>query len=251
MKSINYERCYTMNRVKILSAVMSLVLLLQVINYQNNVIYVKATPFTRDNDDSVYSWHRNSDNKIALTFDDGPSSKYTEKILSILDEYNIKATFFVVGANAKEYPDIIKKEIACGHELANHTYSHANLRSLKFDIAKEELCKTERTIAEICNYRTRLIRPPGGKYSDGIKTLAESLDYKLVLWSIDTRDWAHSSVESICKNVLNNVVSGDIILFHDYIPHESPTPEALRIIIPTLIERGFSFVTVSELIGSE
>lgn len=92
-------------------------------------------------------------------------------------------------------------------------------------------------------------RPPGGLYNDSIFRIADRLDYTVILWTIDTRDWAHNKVENITKEVLGKAKSGDIILFHDYIAKKSPTPESLEKIIPELKRRGFSFVTVSELLG--
>ena len=211
---------------------------------------VYSVPFTRTDDGAVFSWHRNSANKIALTFDDGPHPRYTSEILDILDEYDIKATFFVVGENAGKYPELISREINCGHEIGNHTYSHANLKSSKTASIINELSKTQEVIYEVEEYRTKLLRPPEGKYSTELKRVASKYDYKIVLWTVDTRDWAHTPVSDICNNVIKNVKSGDIILFHDFISGDSPTPAALRLIIPKLLDMGFTFVTVSELIGS-
>lgn len=211
---------------------------------------ISSAPFMRSDDDAVCSWHKNSGNKIALTFDDGPHPKYTTEILDILDEYGISATFFVVGTNAGEYPELIEREINSGHEIGNHTYTHADLKtSLRAEIINE-LSKTQEVIYEAREYRTRLLRPPEGKYSDELKRIAGKFDYRIVLWTVDTRDWAHTPSDEIYENVVTNVKSGDIILFHDFISGESPTPEALRMIIPKLLDDGFSFVTVSELIGS-
>lgn len=210
-----------------------------------------AAPFTRTDDGAVCSWHGNSSNKIALTFDDGPHPRYTEEILDILDEFNVKATFFVVGENAEQYPSLISREINSGHEIGNHTYSHVNLRSAPATVILNELSKTQETIYESEEYRPKLVRPPEGKFAGELKKIAGSFDYKIVLWTVDTRDWALTPVSQICDNVKANVKSGDIILFHDYIVGESPTPEALRKLIPELLDTGFTFVTVSELLGSK
>ncbi len=217
----------------------------------NCCIAASAAPFIRMNDGAVYSWHANSSSKIAITFDDGPHPKYTREILEILNKYNVPATFFVIGSNADLYPELVKAEIDAGHEIGNHTYTHANLRRERRSDIVEELEATERAIYEADEYRTKLLRPPEGKYTDALEQIADENDYSIILWTVDTRDWAHTKVEKICDNVLGSVKSGDIILFHDHITGGSPTPEALDKIIPELKSRGFKFVTVSELLGSE
>lgn len=198
--------------------------------------------------DVIYSWHSN-DKKIALTFDDGPHPTQTPEILEILAEYDIRATFFVIGQNVSYYKDLVKLEFESGHEIGNHTYSHSNLRNLPSDTIKKEISDTENIVFDNVEYRTRLLRPPGGCLNEELCTLAFENDYTVVCWSVDTRDWAHTPTKDIVDNVLNSVKGGDIILFHDYVSGESPTPEALRIIIPTLLDEGYEFVTVSELIN--
>lgn len=189
--------------------------------------------------------------KIALTFDDGPNAVYTEQILEILKENEIHATFFVIGENAKRYPDLITREITEGHEVGNHTYHHPHLKKLTSDALRNEILLGEETLYEIDDYRPRLFRPPEGMCNEEIISCAEELDYSVILWSIDTLDWAHNSVEKIVDTIMSDIRDGDIILFHDHVTKVSPTPEALRMIIPRLKELGYSFVTVSELIGSE
>lgn len=198
--------------------------------------------------DVIYSWHSN-EKKIALTFDDGPHPTQTPEILEILAEYDISATFFVIGQNVSYYKDLVQLEIENGHEIGNHTYSHKNLRNLPDEIIEREIIDTENIVFENAEYRTRLLRPPEGSLGDDLCSLASENDYTVVCWSVDTRDWAHTPSEEIIENVLNSVKGGDIILFHDYVSGNSPTPEALRIIIPALLEEGYEFVTVSELIS--
>ena len=117
------------------------------------------------------------------------------------------------------------------------------------DTLREEVEKCESTVYGLTDYKTKLFRPPEGLIDADVRTVLRSLDYKVILWDIDTRDWAHTPPEEIAKNVIDNVASGDIILMHDYIGHNSPTPEALDIFIPELLNRGYKFVVVSELIG--
>ena len=185
--------------------------------------------------------------RIALTFDDGPHEAYTAEILAILNEYGIKATFFVVGQNAKEYPKLVKQAAEAGHEIGNHTQTHP-LKNLSGEQMEREMSECESTICEWIDCRPRLFRPPGGIISQTVTALAEDHCYRVILWSVDTRDWAHTPVERITKTVLDEVGAGDIILMHDGIKSNSPTPQALRILIPILLERDYRFVTVSELL---
>lgn len=203
------------------------------------------------NDQPIIHSHDNKSMKIALTFDDGPSIKYTGIILDILKKYNIRATFFVIGENAEQYPELVQREILEGHEIGNHTYSHCKISKLDSSSIQNELICTEEVIYEIDDYRPSIFRPPEGKITGKVVAAARELDYSIIMWNIDTRDWAHTPVDEIVDNVLTNVKSGDIILFHDFVSKTSPTPQALEKIIPILLERGYNFVTVSELIGSE
>ncbi len=201
--------------------------------------------------DVFSSCYKNESKKIALTFDDGPHPRYTREILSILEEYGVKATFFVVGLNVEAYPSLVKAEVDGGHEVGNHTYSHTNLREAQYEGICREIGATERLIYENTDFRSRLLRPPEGLYSPTVCTAAADCDYTIVLWSVDTRDWEHTPAEEIARHVLSEVRGGDIILFHDFIGHDSPTPDALRQILPKLIEEGYRFVTVSELLSTK
>ncbi len=200
--------------------------------------------------DVVSSCYKDETKRIALTFDDGPHPRLTPEILGILEEYNAKATFFVVGQNVSYYPDLVKAEMDGGHEVGNHTFSHANLRAEAYEAVCGEIGRTERLIYENTDTRPHLLRPPEGIYSETVCHAAADCDYTIVLWSIDTRDWAHTPAAEIAEHVLGEVQSGDIILFHDFIGHDSPTPEALRLILPELRREGYEFVTVSEMMAA-
>ncbi len=201
---------------------------------------------------SVYSSHANESKKIAITFDDGPHPRYTNIILDILAQYNAKATFFLIGTNVKQYPELLGRILKEGHEIGNHTYLHANLQKTPSDKIITQILEAEETILEITDHRTKVFRPPGGLYNKKVCDAAHALDYEVILWTIDTMDWAHTPVDEIVEKVESNIKSGDIILCHDYISGKpSPTPDALRQILPDLIEEGYEFVTVSELIHSK
>ncbi len=197
----------------------------------------------------VYRHTGNSEKKrVALTFDDGPHPRYTPKILDILAEFGVEATFFAVGANVDAYPDILKRVLAEGHELGNHTYHHYHTVNTNGRILVEDILACNDAIQKCTGEKVHLFRPPEGVFNEDIKKLCEEKGYIIVMWSVDTRDWAHTPIDEICKNVKENVKDGSIILMHDFIGKNSPTPAVLRRIIPMLQESGFEFVTVSRLL---
>jgi peptidoglycan/xylan/chitin deacetylase (PgdA/CDA1 family) len=199
---------------------------------------------------NVFYSNPNHAGMIALTFDDGPHPRYTPEILDILDEYGVKATFFVVGENVSYYSDIVKEEIARGHEIGNHTYEHKNISGYDSERLTREIKKCEETLASL-DYSCKLFRPPEGALGAQQGRQIKELDYRVILWNLDTRDWAHTPTDQIVRHVLSSVQDGDIILFHDYVVGDSPTPAALRALLPILLARGFQPVTITELLGSE
>lgn len=200
----------------------------------------------------VYSSHMNEGNKIALTFDDGPHPQYTPIILDVLKEYGVYATFFLIGENAERYPDLVRRILQEGHEIGNHTYFHKNLKEGTSVCIHDEIAMAEEAILRIADQKTKLLRPPGGLYDKLVCEEAHRLDYDIILWTVDTLDWKHPTSAEIVEKVEGTVQCGDIILCHDFIGGApSPTPEAIRRIVPNLLARGFEFVTVSELIYSK
>lgn len=237
--------------MKTRSAYVSMILILSlIINFICGFFTVGAVD-EENQDADIYRKNENDYMKIALTFDDGPHPRYTPKILDILEEYGVKATFFVVGVNAEYYPDTMEKIIEKGHEIGNHTYSHPHVSCLNSETLEREVEKCESAIYGLTDYKTKLFRPPEGMIDADVRTVLRSLDYKVILWDIDTQDWANTPPDKISDYVVKNVTSGDIILMHDYVAHNSPTPEALRLFLPKLLEKGYHFVVVSELIGLE
>jgi len=194
--------------------------------------------------------HENSERKIALTFDDGPHPTYTAEILDILEEYGIKATFFVIGSNCEAHPEVLRRAIRDGHEIGNHTYSHPHLTKIKEEKLTREVEKTESVLFELGAYRTRLFRPPEGVYSETVSKTVAAFGYIPILWTVDTEDWRLPPAKTIAETVLSHTEPGVIILCHDYVSGKSKTPDALRIFIPELLRRGYVFVTVSELLES-
>lgn len=184
---------------------------------------------------------------IALTFDDGPDPIYTSQILDLLDKYDAKATFFVLGKSAEQYPNVIKREYNEGHEVANHTYSHP--LKVTVSLLEEELKKTNEIIYGITGYAPTLFRPVGGNYNDLIINTARKNGYKVIIWSwhLDTQDWKSPGVSKITRKVLSGATPGDVVLFHDGGGNRSQTIKALKQILPVLKNKGYRFVTISEL----
>ena len=197
----------------------------------------------------VYRSVNTEKKQIALSFDDGPHPILTERILDILERYHAKATFFMVGVNVVNYPDAAHAVLKRGHEIGNHTFSHVRLSAMNESEVNREIFDCEDALEELLEYRPRLFRPPQGFINRHVEKCVEEGDYGLVLWSIDTRDWENKNAAQIAKNVIENAKPGDIILMHDYIGKQSKTPEALEIILPALIEKGYEFVTVSNMLG--
>ena len=198
---------------------------------------------------NVYRSVKTAKKQIAITFDDGPHPRQTREILQILDRYGIKATFFMVGVNVQNYPQIAKEVIQRGHEVGNHTFSHSHLDLIDHRSIFDEIERCEKTLEELCEYRPHLFRPPEGAITDNVLRCARDGDYEIVLWSIDTRDWEIKNADRIVECVLSQIKPGDIILMHDYIGRGTATPQALERLLPKLIARGFEPVTVSRLIG--
>ena len=199
-------------------------------------------------EEMIYHSRPNDRMEIALSFDDGPHPRLTPLILSILEEYSIKATFFMVGENVGYYPAAAHAVAEAGHEIANHTFSHRRFGHMGAEDLRREITACEEALASVTDTPIRLIRPPEGEMNEAVRQVAGELDYRIILWDVDTRDWAHTPPETIAKHILDTVRPGDIILMHDFIGYDSPTPEALRRVIPALLERGYRFVTVGELV---
>ncbi len=183
--------------------------------------------------------------RIALTFDDGPHAGYTERILKILQDAGIRATFFVVGDRVVRYPELLRQEISRGHEIGNHTYRHRNLRTLSNLEIVTELEQNRDLIRQVGQVETTIFRPPGGQYDDRVLRLAAALNYRTILWSSAPADHTSPPAELIEDRILGRVGNGVIILCHDGI---EGTIAALPRVIASVRAGGYEFVTVSELL---
>jgi polysaccharide deacetylase family sporulation protein PdaB len=187
---------------------------------------------------------------IALTFDDGPDPENTSPILDVLKKYEAKATFFLVGNKVERNPQLVKRELAEGHELANHTYNHAYLGNTSAVKMRQDIQHAEKVIFSVTGQKCHYFRPPGGHINESLVNMVVEDGYTVVLWSWhqDSRDWDRPGVDKIVNSVLNHTQNGDIVLFHEYVDGKTQTIAALEKILPILKERGYRFVTVSELL---
>ena len=178
---------------------------------------------------------------VALTFDDGPFTKVTNRIMDVLLEYEAGATFFVVGSRLEMYSDTLKRLYENGFEVASHTWSHKNLNKLTEKQITKEITRTLDGLKKYIPVENVLLRPPYGSADETVRGLAKTA---LINWSLDSEDWKSRDAEKIIEHVLDTVQDGDIILMHDL--YEC-TAEAVEYLVPELIERGYRPVSVSEL----
>ena len=187
---------------------------------------------------------------IALTFDDGPWPESTAEVLDILKKNQIKATFFVIGQNVKNYPSLLKQEIAEGHVIGNHTWHHW-YQFLNPQAAAYEIDQTANLIYKITGLKTNLFRPPGGIMHNGVVDYARNSKYAIVLWSSDSIDYSRPAVPKLIHNVFREAKPGGIVLMHDGGGNRSKTVQALPEIIANFRKQGYSFVTIPELLEME
>jgi peptidoglycan/xylan/chitin deacetylase (PgdA/CDA1 family) len=186
---------------------------------------------------------------IALTFDDGPHATNTPRVLDMLKQRKVKATFFVVGQCAAEYPDIMKRIVAEGHEVASHSWSHPQLSSMSESGVRDQLQKTHDIIIQTTGVTPKTMRPPYGAFTARQRAWANDVwGYKCILWDVDPLDWKIRSADHVKSQILSKTVNGSIILTHDI--HKS-TIDAMPATLDGLLEKGFKFVTVSELIAMD
>ena len=178
---------------------------------------------------------------VALTFDDGPSTENTPKVLELLKKYNAHATFFVVGTRVSAGAEVLKQEVAQGCEIGNHSWDHANLAAMSMKKVNKEYDKTANLVKKLVGFDVTLLRPPYGAISQKMRN---KLKHPMILWNVDTLDWKSKNTNKIMHELKKNVKDGDIILMHDIHP---TTAEALNKVLPWLIKNDYDILTVSEL----
>lgn len=187
--------------------------------------------------------HATETKYVALTFDDGPSGRFTEALLDGLYDRGARGTFLLCGYRVAQYPELTQRIFDEGHEIGFHGYSHKTMKGMSRRAIAQEIQDTEALLPEGCH--PRFLRPPGGFLSDPVVQVAQARGLPILKWSVDPKDWATNDTAAIEASVLNRIRDGDIVLLHDM--SESSVRAALAI-VDQLLEEDFEFVTVSELV---
>ena len=183
---------------------------------------------------------------IAMTFDDGPSAVLTPKLLDLLAAHHIKATFFVIGENVAEHPEIVARAAREGHEIGNHSWSHPNFAKMSQENVRSQLQRTDDAIKNAIGKRPTLLRPPYGSITEREKRwIHDEFGYEIILWDVDPLDWKRPGPAVVRSRILKETRPGSIVLSHDIHPG---TIEAMPSTFDELEAKGFKFVTVSELL---
>ncbi len=188
-----------------------------------------------------------SGNYIAMTFDDGPHPQNTTRLLDMLRERNIKATFYVIGRSVDLYPQVVRRTVAEGHEIGNHSHTHRLLSKLSDDEIRKELSSCRDAVARAAGVQPRTMRPPyGGLLQRQREWVHAEYNYPIILWSVDPLDWKRPGASVISSRILTGASNGGIVLAHDL---HSQTVDAMPATLDALLRRGFKFVTVSQLLA--
>lgn len=179
---------------------------------------------------------------VALTFDDGPSGRYTQTLLDGLDLRGARATFLLCGYRMNQYPELTRRIHDEGHEIGYHGYTHTTMKTMSRRAIGQELIDSRALLPEGCE--PVFFRPPGGLVTDAVRQVAEARQLALLSWSVDPKDWATNSTGDIERAVLKNIKDGDIVLLHDM---SMSSVQAALDIVDVLQKQGYRFVTVSEL----
>ncbi len=188
-----------------------------------------------------------SGNYIAITFDDGPHPQNTTRLLDMLRARNIKATFYVIGRSVDLYPQVVRRTVAEGHEIGNHSQTHRLLSKLNDSELRQEMSRCSDAIARAAGVKPRTMRPPyGGLLQRQRELVHAEFGYPTILWSVDPLDWKRPGAGVITSRILSGTSSGGIVLAHDL---HSQTVDAMPATLDGLLRRGFKFVTVSQLLA--
>lgn len=186
---------------------------------------------------------------VAITFDDGPNPVYTPQILEIFSEAKGKATFFMIGEQMRNHPEVVKQVCDQGHEIGNHTFTHPKLSQLSIQDCLKEIEETEKLIEELAGRKPVIFRPPYLDYHQETVSLLQKKSYPMIgALNLEAQDWEQPGVEHILGKSREAVKNGSILIFHDGYGDRSQTIEAVRMLVSELTSQGYQLVTVSELL---
>ena len=214
--------------------------------FDEAVLVRKGTVYRADTKDKV----------VALTFDDGPSARWTPQILDELKKANVKATFFMIGKHVDEFPWIVQRVAAEGHEIGNHTYDHHGIFYYTPAELRDEVTKTDLALERVTGKRTTYFRPPKAWITRSEKTQLGEMGYTVVLWTLNSKDWVTFDHKYMIRHIMKDIHSGDIILFHDSggvfgteNGDRSETVKTIPPLIEALRKQGYEFVLISDLVS--
>ncbi|MBE6987558.1 MAG: deacetylase [Ruminococcaceae bacterium] len=185
---------------------------------------------------------------LSISFDAAWGNEDTHQLIEIMDRYGIKATFFVVGDWARKYPESVKELFDAGHEIMSHSDKHKHMTQLSADEIAADIEACADSIEEVTDVRPTLFRPPYGEYDNKVVGTLRELGYHTIQWDVDSLDWKETGVQDVIDRVLSKAQAGSIVLFHNAAKY---TPEALPTILETLLDEGYSFVPISQLIYTD
>lgn len=211
-------------------------LLMAVLLFSTSVVTANAEAFRNDDSEKV----------VYLTFDDGPSPRWTSEVLDLLDFYNAKATFYMIGANVVKNPDVVREVAKHGQTIGVHTFNHVDLSWANYSTFYYEIDDTESAIKQalqdgddLNSQFVRCVRPPYGGKSDLFYANADSMDYEVSMWNIDTEDWRGTSPEEILEHFINSLEPHKVVLMHDGGLDRENTIQALHLILHELLMQGY------------
>ena len=226
-------------RLTALACALAAALIFYVVNYP-----YAATAASTNRQLPIYCVQRDQ-KMVAISFDAAWGNEDTQELIDIMDRYDITATFFVVGSWVDKYPESVKALSDAGHEVMNHSNSHAHMSQLSTQEIVADLNACNDKIEAVTGVRPTLVRPPYGEYDDHVINAVRSMGMEPIQWDVDSLDWKDLSASEITQRVVNKVQPGSIVLFHNAALH---TPEALPGIIETLLQEGYTFVPISQII---
>ncbi len=240
-------KIFVVNRTKLITygLIAFFICVLIAINWDTTKSVLTSMSVKRDL--PIYSVDR-QDKTISISFDAAWGNEDTQDLIDILEKYNVKTTFFIVGGWVDKYPESVKALSDAGHEVMNHSNTHPHMTQLSIEKMKEEVKKCDDKIEAITGKRPFLFRPPYGDYNDRVVQACREMGHFTIQWDVDSLDWKELGVEAIIERVTKRVVDGSIVLFHNAAKH---TPAALPKTLEILQADGYKIVPISQLIYRE
>lgn len=213
------------------------------------LILMTQSVFAKESTSETIRHVKTSEKVVALTFDDGPSEPYTQQIIEVLNKNHVKGTFYILGGNAKAYPNIIKQIMNDGHELGSHSMNHTMMKNRSVDAIYKDLSSVDTILRNLGYQKEITFRAPFGITSDNLRIALEKLNKRQVLFTFLAQDWTPISAQQIHDNVMKQLKPGLIITLHDGGKRRDNTVKATQMLIDSLKKQGYRIVSISELLS--